>query len=108
MLNENILKNFDVTENNLEQYIEKFLDKIIVKDNNEKSELQIILSTKELINIDMSDKLRQIKNLSDINIAQIKKVPFCHSHAHCNHLFSATTSFFKKAIHIKCNSWKIA
>ena len=108
MLNENILKNFDVTENNLEQYIEKFLDKIIVKDNNEKSELQIILSTKELINIDMSDKLRQIKNLSNINIVQIKKVPFCHSHAHCNHLFSATTSFFKKAIHIKCNSWKIA
>ena len=57
-LKENILKNLDVNENNLEQYIEKFLDKIIVKDNENKSELQIILNTKELINIDITSKLR--------------------------------------------------
>ena len=82
VINENILKNLDVTENNLEQYIEKFLDKIIVKNNENKSELQIILNTKELIDINMSDKLRQLKNLSDRNITQIKKVPICHSHAH--------------------------
>lgn len=88
VLNENILKNIDVTKNNLEQYIEKFLDKIIVKDNENKSELQIILNTKELIDINMSDKLRQLKNLSDKNGTQIKKVPSCHSHAHSNHLFS--------------------
>ena len=55
----------------------------------------------------MSDKLRQLKNLSDKNSTQIKKVPYCHSHAHGNHLFSTTTSFFKKSIHIKCNSWQI-
>ena len=107
VLNENILKNLVVTENNLEQYIEKFLDKIIVKDNENKSELQIILNTKELIDIKMSDKLRQLKNLSDKNSTQIKKLPLCHSHAHCNHLFPATTSFLKKAIHIKSNSWQI-
>lgn len=88
VINENILKNLDITENNLEQYIEKFLDKIIVKDNENKSELQIILNTKELIDINMSDKLRQLMNLSDKNITQIKKVPSCHSHAHRNHLFS--------------------
>ena len=107
VLNENILKNLDVNENNLEQYIEKFLDKIIVKNNENKSELQIILNTNDLININMSDKLRQLKNLSDKNSTQIKKVPYCHSHAHCNHLFPATTSFLKKAIHIKSNSWQI-
>lgn len=73
VINENILKNLDITENNLEQYIEKFLDKIIVKDNENKSELQIILNTKELIDINMSDKLRQLMNLSDKNITQIKK-----------------------------------
>lgn len=123
ILKDSILKNIDVTESNLENYIEKFLDRIIVKDNEEKSELQIILNTKELININMSDKLRQLKTLSDKeylnNItnfkhlsnnknAQIKKLPLCHSHAHCNHLFSTTTCFFEKTIHIKCYSRQIS
>lgn len=97
ILKENIIKNLDVNENNLENYIEKFLDKIIVKETPEKSELQIILNTKELININISNKLRQFKNLSDkeylnkiANLnrlsndkkAQIKKLQLCHSHAH--------------------------
>lgn len=60
-LEKNILKNLDVNESNLEEYTQKFLDKIIVKDNEEKSELQIILNTNELINIDISNKLRQFK-----------------------------------------------
>ena len=81
-LKENILKNLDVNESNLEQYIEKLLDKIIVIDKEERSKLQIILNTKELINIDMSDKLRQLSNLSDKYGTQIKKVPYSHSHAH--------------------------
>lgn len=122
VLKESILKNLDVNESNLEQYIGKFLDKIIVKDNEDKSELQIILNTKELINIDMSDKLRQLQNLSDkenlnkiadsnnlsnYKTAQTKKLQLCHSHAHGNHLFTCTTTFFKKAIHIKSNSRQI-
>ncbi len=107
VLNKNILKNLDVNENNLEQYIEKFLDKIIVKNNENKSELQIILNTKELIDINMSNKLRQLKNLSDKNSTQIKKVPLCHSHAHCDHLFSCAATFFEKAIHVKSNSRQI-
>ena len=82
VLKENILKHLDVDESNLENYIEKFLDKIIVKDNEDKSELQIILTTKELININMSDKLRQLQNLSDKCGTQIKKVQYCYSHAH--------------------------
>ena len=56
----------NLSESKISQnYIEKFLDKIIVKNTQEKSELQIILNTKELININMSDKLRQLKNLSN-------------------------------------------
>lgn len=97
VLKENILKNLDVNEDNLENYIEKFLDKIIVKETPEKSELKIILNTKELININVSGKLRQFKNLSDKDYmnkianlnhlsndraAQIKKLQLCHSHAH--------------------------
>ena len=107
VLKESILKNIDVNESNLEDYIEKFLDKIIVKDNEDKSELQIILNTKKLININMSDKLRQLQNLSDSYSTQIKKVPLCHSHAHGNHLFTSTATLFKKAIHIKSNSRKV-
>ena len=49
MLEKNIMKNLNINETNIEQYIEKFLDKIIVKDNEEKSELQISLNTKESI-----------------------------------------------------------
>lgn len=108
VLKESILKNLDVNKSNLENYIEKFLDKIIVKDNEEKSELQIILNTKELINIDMSNKLRQLQNLSDRYGTQIKKVPYSHSHAHGNHLFTSTTTFFKKSVHVKSNPRKIA
>lgn len=108
VLKESILKNLDVNKSNLENYIEKFLDKIIVKDNEEKSELQIILNIKELINIDMSNKLRQLQNLSDRYGTQIKKVPYSHSHAHGNHLFTSTTTFFKKSVHVKSNPRKIA
>ena len=122
VLKESILKNLDVNQSNLENYIEKFLDKIIVKDNEDNSELQIILNTKELININMSDKLRQLKNLSDkenlnkiaelnnlsnYKTAQIKKLQLCYSHAHGYHLFSSTTAFFEQTIHIKSNSGKI-
>lgn len=108
VLKESILKNLDVNKSNLEDYIEKFLDKIIVKDNENKSELQIILNTKELINIDITSKLRQLQNLSDKNSTQIKKVPLCHSHAHSYHLLSSATCLFKKFIHIKSYSWQIS
>lgn len=109
VLKENILKNINVNKSNLEDYIAKFLDKIIVKDNEDKAELQIILNTKELININVSDKLRQFKNLSDkeylnkiANLnhlsnnrtAQIKKLQICHSHAHGNHLFTVCNNTF--------------
>ena len=88
VLKESILKNINVNESNLEDYIEKFLNRIIVKDNKEKSELQVILNTKELVNINMPefDKLRQLK------------VPYCLSHAHSYHLFTICASFSEESI----------
>lgn len=109
ILKENILKNLDVNESNLEDYIEKFLDKIIVKESPEKSELQILLNTKELIDVNLPSKLRQLmslsdkenlnkiadlNHLSDDKTAQIKKLQLCHSHAHGNHLFTVCNSIF--------------
>lgn len=55
VLKESIYKNLNVTKSNLEEYIEIFLDKIIVKETQDKSKLQIILNTKEVINMDISD-----------------------------------------------------
>ena len=43
-----------IQEQSVKKKEQKLLNKIIVKEN----ELQIVLKTKELINIDMSDKLR--------------------------------------------------
>lgn len=54
-LNRNMLKNLKVDQSNIEEYIERFLDKIIVKNNYDKNELQIILNTDEFINVDISD-----------------------------------------------------
>lgn len=90
LLKKSILKDFAVNESNLEQYIEKFLDKIIVKDNEDKSELQIILNTKELININMSDKLRQLQNLSDKNSALRTKADIDNICSYSNTLKSAS------------------
>ncbi len=108
ILNKNILKHLDVNESNLENYIETFLDKIIVKNSKEKSELQVILNTKELIDINLPSKLRQLNTLSNKYGTQKNLLPLCYSHAHGYHLFPTTASLFKKAIHIKSNSRQIS
>ncbi len=94
LLNKNILKHFDINESNLENYIEIFLDRIIVKDKQEKSELQIILNTKEIINVNLPNQLRQLNNLSNKNGSQFFKIPCCYSHAHSNHLFTVCNNIF--------------
>lgn len=57
-LKENILKNIDINESNLEDYIEKFLDKIIVKEreNENKVKLQISLTGNNMTNLNLLDK----------------------------------------------------
>lgn len=106
ILKENILKELQVNQDNLENYIEELLDKIIVveklsqgenKNTNQKKnnnienqnevELQIILTGNKIINYGSHTKLRQISHLKKSKGTDYKKVPLCHSHAHSNHLF---------------------
>ena len=67
--------------------------------------LKIILAGNNIIKYSIPVKLRQISRLKENKVADLKNLPLCHSHAHGNHLFSCTTCFFKKFIHIKCYSW---
>lgn len=111
-LKENILKQLVISKDNLENYIEELLDKIIViekqaEDNKKENEveLKIILAGGKIVTHGSATKLRQFSQLNGNKVADFKNLPLCHSHAHGNHLFTTTTSFFKKSIHIKCYSW---
>ena len=88
-LKESILKQLVITKDNLENYIEELLDKIIVveklaEDNKKESEveLKIILAGGKIITYGSANKLRQISQLERLRGADFKKVPLCHSHAH--------------------------
>lgn len=115
-LKESILKELTISKDNLENYIEELLDKIIVvekqvENNKQKEsevELKIILEGGKAITYSSATKLRQISQLGCLRWTDYKKVPLCHSHAHGNHLLSCTTTLFKKAIQIKSNSRKIS
>ncbi|MCI8587500.1 MAG: recombinase family protein [Clostridia bacterium] len=114
-LKESMLKQLVITKDNLENYIEELLDKIIVvektspdkkeqkkvksKSNREKGinklnekesevELKIILTGNKIITYGSATKLRQFSQLKQNKVADFKKVPLCHSHAHSNHLFT--------------------
>lgn len=125
-LEENILEELEISKENLEDYIEGLLDKIIVQEsqynNDEKKlenqgkefqndfetenqiKLKIILLGDTIINYGLPIKLRQFSQLKQNKVADLKNYPLCHSHAHSNHLFTCTTTFFKKSIHVECNS----
>lgn len=116
-LKESILKQSVITKNNLENYIEELLDKIIViekaktindiqvkenstqKQNNKKQEqknqldkketkqdneieLKITLAGNKIITYGSATKPRQFSQLRGNKVADYKKVPLCHSHAH--------------------------
>ena len=84
-LKESILKQLVITKDNLENYIEELLDKIIVIENNKKEsevELKIILAGGKIITYDSVTKPRQFSQLRGNKVADYKKVPLCHSHAH--------------------------
>ena len=108
-LKESMLKQLVITKDNLENYIEELLDKIIVvektspdkkeqkkvksKSNREKGinklnekesevELKIILTGNKIITYGSANKLRQISQLERLRGTDYKKVPLCHSHAH--------------------------
>ena len=111
-LKESILKQLVITKDNLENYIEELLDKIIViekaktindiqvKENTTQKqeqenqldkketkqgneiELKIILAGGKIITYGSANKLRQISQLEHLRGTDYKKVPLCHSHAH--------------------------
>ena len=108
-LKENILKELEITRDNLEVYIEELLDKIIVEEteDEDKVTLKIILAGNEIIKHCSPTKPRQVGQIKENKVADFKKLPLCQSLAHGNHLFSSTRTFFKKSVHVKCNSRKI-
>ena len=101
-LKESILKELTVSKDNLENYIEELLDKIIVvekqvENNKQKKcevELKIILAGNKIITYGSATKPRQFSQLSKNKVADFKNLPLCHSHAHGNHLFAVCNSIF--------------
>ena len=89
-----ILDDIDISKNNIEQYIEKFVSRIIALDN-EKSELKIILNFNEIIKITLDGKEVYINNDKLIHLCSDnghgsnrnvrnghKKVHICSPHLH--------------------------
>ena len=60
ILKENILKELEINDTNLENYIEGLLEKIIVVEKGENVELQIVLTKNNLIYSGSPDKLRKV------------------------------------------------
>ncbi len=100
MLKENIIRELNITNDNLENYIEELLDKIIVieKENRKEAELKIILAGNKIINIGSLQEPRQISQIVQNKKTDYKKLQLCHSHAHGKSLLSRSTCFSKKAI----------
>ena len=74
----NILKELEIKKDNLENYIEELLDKIIIV----RDELKIVLAGGKIINYGTSQKLNEISHLKQKQKTDYKKLPLCHSHAH--------------------------
>lgn len=88
-LKENILKQLVITKDNLENYIEELLDKIIVMEKQVKDgkkenevELKIILAGNKIITYGSAVKPRQFSQLRENKVADLKNLPLCHSHTH--------------------------
>ena len=96
-----------ITKDNLETYIGELLDKIIVEELEQETQvyLKIILAGNNIIKYGIPVKLRQVSQIKKNKVADLKNLPLCHSHAHGNYLFATATCFFKEFIHIKSNSW---
>ena len=95
-LKENILKELEITKDNLEVYIEELLDKIIVEEteNENKVTLKIILAENEIIKHCMLAKPRKVSQIKENKVADFKKLPLCQSLAHSNHLFTDYNNIF--------------
>ena len=95
-LKENILKELEITKDNLEVYIEELLDKIIVEEtkNENKVTLKIILAGNEIIKYCTLAKPRKVSQIKENKVADFKNLPLCQSLAHSNHLFTDYNNIF--------------
>lgn len=95
-LKENILKELEITKDNLEVYIEELLDKIIVEEtkNENKVTLKIILAGNEIIKHCTLAKPRKVSQIKENKVADFKNLPLCQSLAHSNHLFTDYNNIF--------------
>lgn len=82
-LKQNILKELEIKQDNLENYIEELLDKIIVIEKQGEVELQIILAGHKIISYGSQDKFKNISQLKQNKMTDLKISPICRSHAHC-------------------------
>ena len=87
-LKENILKELEINQENLENYIDELLDKIIVTEKDNEVELKIILAGNNLITYGSATKFGKVSQMRQNKVADNKKLPLCHFHAHSNHLFT--------------------
>ena len=81
-LKENILKELEIKQDNLENYIEELLDKIIVIEKNSGVELQIILTGNNIISYGSPEKFKQISQMQVNKMTDFKNSPICRSHTH--------------------------
>ena len=81
-LKENILKELEIKQENLENYIEELLDKIIVIEKNSGVELQIILTGNNIISYGSPEKFKQISQMQVNKMTDFKNSPICRSHTH--------------------------
>ena len=81
-LKENILKELEIKQENLENYIEELLDKIIVIEKNSGVELQIILTGNNIISYGSPEKFKQISQMQVNKMTDFKNAPICRSQAH--------------------------
>lgn len=85
---EHILRELAITRENLESYIEGLLEKIIVKERQEKGkkekeiQLEIILAGKTLITYGSPLDSKKVSNWKRRDDEGLKKDPCCYSHAH--------------------------
>ena len=88
LLKVSVLENIDITLANIEQYIEKFVSKIIALDN-DKSEIQIILNFNEIVKVTFEEHDVIINN--NDNLIRLNAINYggCNKNVKSIHLFNS-------------------
>lgn len=82
ILKKSILKELEISSDNLESYIEGLLEKIIVVEKGKEVELQIILGSDKVVYRGNPNKNSKISSFKAETNTDLKNHPICRSHAH--------------------------